>query len=163
MQAGTIKGRFQGPMRQGSRDSYFNELLGLIGSQRSDIAVERLIVTGICRHFHGIDDRRRARIMSEEPRVTGTQWDAVIAATVEHVCQTHGWIPPAWTEEPSRFLAEPWADRTGQLEQEMALADCPAAFIRRNVFIDPRNLDWRGGETEEWVAESSQAQERPKV
>ena len=138
-------------MAQAPGENRLDSLLALADTGRSDIAVKRLIVTGVSRHFHGIDDARRARMITEAPRITGTHWDAVIAATVEHVCRTHGWTAPAWTEDPNRFLTVPWAQRSGRLEQETALADCPAAFIRRNVFIDPRNLDARGGETETWT------------
>ena len=65
-------------------------------------------------------------------------WDAVVAATVEHACTTHGAEVPAWTQAPERFLKRPWVYRRGPIERGTALANAPAAFIRHNTFIEPR-------------------------
>ena len=59
--------------------------------------LERLIVKGLARYYYGIDTETRRALAAAEPPLTGTVWDAVIAATVEHACTTHGAEVPAWT------------------------------------------------------------------
>ena len=122
-----------------------------------ETTLERLIVKGLTRYYHGIDDVARTVLAAAEPPLTGTVWDAVIAATVEHACTTHGADVPAWTQAPERFLKRPWVYRRGPIERGTALANAPAAFIRHNTFIEPRNLDDRGGEPHVWAAHESAA------
>ena len=122
-----------------------------------DTTLERLIVKGLTRYYHGIDDVDRRTLAAAEPPLTGTVWDAVIAATVEHVCTMHGDEVPAWTQAPERFLKRPWVYRRGPIERGTALANAPAAFIRHNTFIEPRNLDERGGERHVWAPHESAA------
>ena len=119
--------------------------------------LERLIVKGLTRYYHGIDNEARRALAAAEPPLTGTVWDAVIAATVEHACTTHGAAVPAWTQAPERFLKRPWVYRRGPIERGTALANAPAAFIRHNTFIEPRNLDERGGERHVWADHESAA------
>ena len=119
--------------------------------------LERLIVKGLTRYYHGIDAEARTALAAAEPPLTGTVWDAVIAATVEHACTTHGAEVPAWTQAPGRFLKRPWVNSLGPIDQGTALSNAPAAFIRHNTFIEPRNLDDRGGEHHVWAAHESAA------
>ena len=119
--------------------------------------LERLIVKGLTRYYHGIDNEARRALAAAEPPLTGTLWDAVIAATVEHACTTHGAEVPAWTQAPERFLKRPWVFRRGTIQRGTALANAPAAFIRHNTFIEPRNLDERGGERHVWADHESAA------
>ena len=119
--------------------------------------LERLIVKGLTRYYHGIDNAARRALAEAEPPLTGTVWDAVLAATVEHACMTHGAEVPAWTQAPERFLKRPWVFRRGPIQRGTALANAPAAFIRHNTFIEPRNLDERGGERHVWADHESAA------
>ena len=100
---------------------------------------------------HGIDNEARRALAAAEPPLTGTVWDAVIAATFEHASTTHNAEVPAWTQAPERFLKRPWVYRRGPIERGTALANAPAVFIRHNTFIEPRNLDERGGERHVWA------------
>ncbi|MDE2905134.1 MAG: hypothetical protein OXQ28_03520 [Acidobacteriota bacterium] len=113
--------------------------------------LERLIVKGLTRYDHGIDNEARSALAAAEPPLTGTVWDAVIAATVKHACTMHGAEVPAWIQAPERFLKRSWAYRRGPIERGTALATAPTAFIRHNTFIEPRNLDERGGERRVWA------------
>ena len=82
----------------------------------------------------------------------------MIAATVEHACTTHGVEVPAWTQAPERFLKRPSVFRRGPtIERAAALANASAAFVRHNTFIEPRNLDERGGERHVWADYESAA------
>ena len=134
-----------------------SELAAEAREGRDATTLERLIVKGLTRYYYGIDNEARRALAAAEPPLTGTVWDAVIAATVEHACTTHGAEVPAWTQAPERFLKRPWVYRRGPIERGTALANAPAAFIRHNAFIEPRNLDERGGERHVWADHESAA------
>ena len=54
---------------------------------------------GLTRCYDGIDNEARSALAAAEPPLTGTVCNAVIAATVEHVCTTHhAEVPPTWTQ-----------------------------------------------------------------
>ena len=83
-------------------------------------------------------------MLDQRPPSTGTRWDALLAATVEHLCELHGPQPPAWLEEPERFLKITWILPTTPTMVQEAIAFAPAAFIRHGALPDPRCLDARG-------------------
>ena len=137
----------------GSRSSnWLDELARGALEGWSEGTLYRLIVKGIPREFHGASDQRRRQLVDAEPRLTGTKWDALLAAVVEHTTQMHGWKPPAWVHGPARFLDEPWMPCWGEIDRNQRLASCPAAFIRHNTLVSPRSLDERGGDPCEWLA-----------
>ena len=113
-----------------------------------EIDLFRLCIVGYVRHFHGVCEARRRHLIRRRPRLTGTVWDAAIGASIEHVCLTHGYRPPAWTDEPERFrhgpemLLDPLSDNV--------VCHLPAPFARRGVALDTRDLDGRGGDAEPW-------------
>ena len=79
-----------------------SELAAEAQAGRDETTLERLIVKGLTRYYHGIDDDARRALAAAEPPLTGTVWDAVIAATVEHACTTHGDdVPPRGRRRPS--------------------------------------------------------------
>ena len=120
-----------------------------------EVSLYRLIVRQLQRSFHGGTHADRLAMLKNRPRTTGTKWDAVAAAVIEHAATTHGYAPPPWTEEPERFLNEltpaigplPWPLPRG------TVAGQPAPFLRRGVLIDPRDLDGRAGDGRRWMAE----------
>jgi len=77
--------------------------------------------------------------------------EALLAATVEHLCEVHEQQPTAWLEEPEWFLEITWILPTTPTMVKEAIACAPAAFIRHGALPDPRCLDARGGELHEWV------------
>ena len=83
--------------------------------------------------------------------VTGTRWDALLAATAEHLAELHGQPLPSWLEEPARRLEQPWALPTTRRIRRNAILYAPAAFVRHGALPDPRDLDARGGEHDAWV------------
>ena len=119
-----------------------------VEEQWPEIDLFRLCIVGYLRHFHGVSDARRRRLIRRGPRLTGTVWDAAVGASIEHVCLTHGYRPPAWTDEPERVrhgpevLLDPLSDNV--------VCHLPAPFARRGVALDTRDLDARGGDAEPW-------------
>ena len=111
----------------------------------------RAIVHEVPRLFHSLDRQQRHEALLERPALTGTRWDALLAATVEHVAELHGLAAPAWTTERERFLDVPWVVSRNPLIRMQSIAFAPPAFIRHGALPDPRDLDARGGEWHAWV------------
>ena len=108
----------------------------------------RLCIVEYPRRFHTASANDRQRLVERGPRLTNSVWDAAIGASIEQqACLAHGCQPPAWTDEPERFLAGP----EELLPQWSATVSChlPAPFTRRGIVIDARNLDLRTGD-ERW-------------
>ena len=111
----------------------------------------RAIIHELPRLFHSLDHQAQREVLDEPPELTGSVWDALIAAVVEHVATLHGHEIPAWVQESERFLDTPWVVSRLPLIRYESLAFAPGAFIRHGAFPDPRDLDARGGERHAWV------------
>ncbi len=57
----------------------------------------RLHLHELPRSLMGLDRKRRIELLAERPPMTGTPWDVLLAAMVEHVCELHDLEPPAWS------------------------------------------------------------------
>ena len=117
----------------------------------NDTELYRLIVRQLQRSFHSGTEADRQTMLSRRPRITGTKWDAAIAAVIEHTARLHGYEPPTWTEEPERFLSTPV--KLTHVKTDSDTAWQPGAFLRHGVSIDSRDLDWRTGDGRRWTAE----------
>ena len=113
----------------------------------------KLVIHELPRRFHEADRDEQCKVLRESPPLTGTRWDALLAATVEHIARLHDHEPPPWTEEPERFLETPWIVSRNKCIAAQSLIFCPAAFIRDGALPDPLDLDERGGERNGWIPE----------
>jgi hypothetical protein len=87
------------------------------------------------------DDRSRAEAIAQRPEPTGnTCHDAYLGALGEHLAAVHGLSRPGWSIEPGRFLDRFWFVSEIPGFRAMAIAQAPAAFRRRGVFIPERSL-----------------------
>jgi hypothetical protein len=87
------------------------------------------------------EDRSRAGAISERPQPTGdARYDAYLGALAEHLAVAHGLERPAWSTEPARFLDRFWFVSEVPGFRAVAIAQAPAAFRRRGVFIPERSL-----------------------
>ena len=87
------------------------------------------------------DDSARAEAIAAEPRLTGdARHDAYLAALAEHLAAVHGLDRPAWSILPERFLDRFWFVSDVPGFRALAIAQAPAAFRRRGVFIPERSL-----------------------
>lgn len=85
--------------------------------------------------------QERAALVCDPPESSGQpETDAYLAALAESLCREYGMCPPAWTEQPVYYLKRPWF--AGGLESLKAilLAESPAAFRRRNLFVSANAL-----------------------
>jgi hypothetical protein len=87
------------------------------------------------------DDRSRASAVAEEPPPTGdSRHDAYLGALAEHLATAHRFDRPAWSVAPSRFLDRFWFVSDVRGFRATAIAQAPAAFRRRGIFIPERSL-----------------------
>jgi len=90
--------------------------------------------------LHG-DDDSRAEAIAEEPMATGDpRHDAYLGALAEHLAAIHHLSRPAWSVEPGRFLSRFWFVSDTPGFRAVSIAQAPAAFRRRGVFIPERSL-----------------------
>ena len=113
----------------------------------TDADIYRAIVCNLPRRLHALSAEGRRAVLRQAPPLTGTPWDALLAATAEHVARRHGHRTEPWMDEPARFLDVPWvaSARLPHMRWE-ALCYAPAAFIRHGTPIHPSDLDPRGGD-----------------
>ena len=117
----------------------------------NDVELYRLIVRQLQRSFHSGTEADRRTMLSNRPRLTGTKWDAAMAAVIEHTARVHGYEPPSWVEEPERFLNT--AVKLTRVKTDSDSVWQPGAFLRHGVSVDSRDLDWRTGDGRQWTAE----------
>ena len=104
----------------------------------------RLHLHELPRSLVGLDRERRIELLAERPPMTGTPWDVLLAAMVEHVCELHDLEPPAWSQEPERFLDIPHFF-TNRYRYGETMVYAPAAFLRHGAGLGPRAQSRRRG------------------
>jgi hypothetical protein len=81
-------------------------------------------------------DDLRARAIAERPELTGdAHADAYLGALAEHLAATRGLERPDWATEHARFLDRFWFVSDVPGFRAIAIAQSPAAFRRRGIFI----------------------------
>lgn len=76
------------------------------------------------------------RALHERPEPTGSApADAYLGALAEHLAAQHGLDRPAWAVEPERFLDRFWFQSYVPGFRALAIAESPAAFRRRGIFV----------------------------
>jgi hypothetical protein len=87
------------------------------------------------------DDRSREEAIAESPMATGdARHDAYLGAMAEHLAAAHGLDRPRWAVEPARFLDRFWFVSDVPGFRAISIAQAPAAFRRRGVFLPERSL-----------------------
>ena len=113
----------------------------------SDAERYRAIVCNLPRAMHGLDRQSRRAVLKKAPPLTGTPWDALLAAMAEHIAQRHGDPLEPWMNEPERFVSIPWFGGTKlELMRVESLFMTPGAFARHGTPVHPSDLDERGGD-----------------
>jgi hypothetical protein len=87
------------------------------------------------------DDRWRENAIAERPAPTGdARQDAYLGALAEHLSAVHGLTRPDWSIQPDRFLDRFWFVSETRGFRAVSIAQAPAAFRRRGVFVPERSL-----------------------
>lgn len=84
----------------------------------------------------------RTRLLETHPPPTGSKrWDAFLGALAEHLA-FHDHLPvPEWAQKPDRFLDSSWFLLDLPSVRPSAIAESPAAFRRRAIWITAEALD----------------------
>ncbi len=81
------------------------------------------------------------RAIRQKPIPTGDiRFDAYLGALAEHVAAINCFQRPDWSYEPDRFLNQFWFVSEIKGFRALALAESPAAFRRRGIFISAGSL-----------------------
>ena len=72
----------------------------------SSDTMARMIIHDLPRHFITLDRDAQRRVLEQAPPLTGTAWDALLAAMAEHLAELHGHPVQPWMDEPERFVDE---------------------------------------------------------
>jgi len=95
-----------------------------------------------------VDDfrsRRRStqrQLLARTPGLTGSALiDAYLAGAAEYLSNEVGLPAPAWVEDPDRFLRTWWIESDVPSARPTAVAQSPAAFRRRGVFVSEKALE----------------------
>jgi len=83
----------------------------------------------------------RSEAIEGRPSATGEpRHDAYLGALAEHLAAIYGLQRPEWSIEPSRFLPQFWFVSEVPGFRAISIAQAPAAFRRRGVFVPERSL-----------------------
>jgi hypothetical protein len=118
-------------------DEAFTQTLALVSQrvrQRDDL---RIAIREFLDEFELLPrDDLRARAIDQRPDPTGdASADAYLGALAEHLAATRGMERPEWAVEPGRFLDRFWFVSDVPGFRALAIAQSPAAFRRRGIFI----------------------------
>ena len=89
---------------------------------------------------------KRSSMLVEEPRLLrdayegGDIADAYLAAVAVTLAREIGAAPPGWTWDESRKLRRPWFAWPGPSLRATLLAESPAPFRERNLFVSANAL-----------------------
>jgi hypothetical protein len=89
---------------------------------------------------------RRPEMLNEEPRrlkeliKDDGVADAYLAATAVSLARLIGVVPPRWAWAEDRKLKSPWFAHPGPNVRAMLLAESPAPFRERNLFVSENAL-----------------------
>lgn len=87
------------------------------------------------------EPRSRFEAIAARPEPTGDRrHDAYLGALAEHLASVHDLERPQWSLDPDRFLERFWFVSEVPGFRALAIAQAPAAFRRRGVFIPERSL-----------------------
>lgn len=87
------------------------------------------------------DPATRVALVIAPPATTGqARYDALLAAVVDVILSRDGLPRPAWLDEPSRALGDPWDLEPVPALRAAARAVTPPAAARHGIYLDPAEL-----------------------
>jgi hypothetical protein len=90
--------------------------------------------------FYMNPERRQAMIDGEPPALSDARQHAVLGGVGEHLARRWELAIPRWTDDPSRFLHEPYFTTRIEDLKAMLLVQSPLAFRRRMIFTEAEPL-----------------------
>lgn len=145
----TLHNDARAPRQHHEGETMLTRLADRIRTRPDEPGTLRIMMRGIARTWQNINRRERERTLEVPPRLSGTKWDALLAAVVEHIAWLTGYSSPQWVNERERFNDPP--RNYARIRKGDALCWSPGAFLRHGALADPRDLDRRGGEQGCWI------------
>jgi hypothetical protein len=101
-----------------------------------DLEHRRLLFAEFLEEYQQESSASRMLLIMSEPTSTGLRaWDALLAGLAEHLAAAEGDTAPAWVDDSSRFLDEPWCYFDLPFFRAEAERETPESFRRRGVLI----------------------------
>jgi transcriptional regulator with XRE-family HTH domain len=92
--------------------------------------------------FRGSSRPGKIALLRDEPPGTGdARFDAALAGVAELFAAEAAIVPPAWVNDPERFVEPWWFVASRPAFHAYTLARTPAVFARHGVFIAPEVFD----------------------
>lgn len=113
-------------------------------ASRSDS--RRAFAYGVSEFLDQFRLERRASMFSEEPARLAARYeggdvsDAYLAAVAVSLAREIATPPPVWAWQESRKLRRPWFAHSGAVLRATLLAESPAPFRERNLFVSANAL-----------------------
>ena len=148
--------RTASPHQEG--ETILTKLADRIRTRPNEPGTLRIMMRGIARTWQNIDSSERERTLKVPPRLSGSKWDALLAAVVEHIAWLSGYSRPEWVDEQGRFNEPPL--NYARIRKGDAVCWSPGAFLRHGALADPRDLDGRGGEHGYWIPQAKRRNRR---
>src|SRR5437763_12834040 len=117
-----------------------NTLAEVAARLRTDEQSLHVAIAGFLDSFYTQPGRRQAMIDPGPPLLGNPILDATIGGTGEYLARRWNLIIPAWTEQPERFLKEPYFPTPIENLKPMLIAQSPLAFRRRMIFVEHEPL-----------------------
>jgi hypothetical protein len=90
--------------------------------------------------FYMREDARAGMIAHEPVTTLDVRQDAFMGGVGEHLARRWRLPIPAWTEDPLRFLKQPFFPTPLQGLKAMLIVESPTAFRRRMIFVEAEPL-----------------------
>ena len=102
-----------------------------------------------------MDRDAQRRVLEQAPPLTGTGWDALLAAMAKYLAELHGHPVQQWMDEPERFLDETWVLDTNtsvRLDEQAVSAIAKALDTRARTHYATEYLVVTGASAEHMLA-----------
>ncbi|HLY57576.1 MAG TPA: hypothetical protein VKS60_18575 [Stellaceae bacterium] len=90
--------------------------------------------------FYGHPEERSVMIAEAPTPLADARDHATLGGVGEHLARRWGLAVPGWTDDPSRFLHEPYFTTPIENLKAMLLVQSPLAFRRRMIFTEAEPL-----------------------
>lgn len=107
-----------------------------------------MMISDLPRRFRHSSRERQEYASEKPPRLTGINWDSLLAAVTEYIAITHDHPVPHWCDDPERSLKIYWIPLPvfGQGFPGMVYRDTPGAFLRHGLMVGDYELGEREGD-----------------
>ena len=120
----------------------------------------RIMMRGIARTWKALDESERKLTLAVPPCLSGTKWDALLAAVTEHVAWLSGSPKPDWVDDAARFNEPPQSHSVIEGERNLLVPGRLPAARRPSRPEGPRRARGKHGD---WIPRTEGRDGRPEV